>query len=338
MLTFVFSCTGAFILSFFLTKLYVVFAEKVKILDYPNERSAHKNPIPRGAGISFYLSFNIILAFLLWQERISLQYAFPLMMGGAVVVVLGYWDDLSSISALIRLFVHFLASVFIFSLLSNGFSEHVDISFLPSWPWLTTIFCILFIMWFINLYNFMDGSDGLAASMGIVGSILIAVISFLQGNPNLALIYIVLAYAIGGFLMLNWTPAQVFMGDAGAYFLGYVFGSLALITKLYYSSSLYVHLIIFGFFIVDATWTLIRRAVRGEKLYLGHRTHAFQKLISNGWGAGRVLTFYILGTILWLFPVSLFCIHWHDYSFMFLVIAYIPVFYFVLKVRAGVNS
>lgn len=335
MLITAFSCSCAFIISLLLTRQYRVFAERLNVLDVPNERSSHQAPIPRGAGISFFFAFNVILGFLLWQEKITMEYAFPLMLGGSVVAALGYWDDVSSVSATLRLFIHFLVSIFIFSLLSQGFIKHVEISFLPDWPWLTAIFCILFIIWFINLYNFMDGCDGLSTSIGIAGAGLIAVVSLLQGNMNLALIYIVLAYALGGFLVFNWPPAKVFMGDSGAYFLGYVFGSLALISKIYYTSSLYVHLIIFGLFIVDATWTVLRRAIRGERLYVGHRMHAFQKLIARGWGHARVTSLYVLITVLWLFPMSLLCVYQHEKSFLFLVIAYVPIFIFVLFMGAG---
>lgn len=338
MLITAFSCSCAFLISLFLTRQYRVFATERKLLDVPNERSSHVDPVPRGAGISFFIAFNVILGFLLWRHHITLEYAFPLLLGGTGVVLLGYWDDVSSVAAGIRLFVHFLASIFIFSLLSSGFTRTVEISFLPSLPWLTGIFCVLFIMWFINLYNFMDGCDGLATSIGIAGAGLIAVISLIQGNINLALIYIVLAYALGGFLVFNWSPAKVFMGDAGAYFLGYVFGSLALISKMYYSSSLYVHLIIFGCFVVDATWTLLRRAARGEKVYLGHKMHAFQKLLERGWGHARVTSLYVLVTVLWLFPMSLLCVYNQEYGFRFLVIAYIPLFIFALAVGAGSKS
>jgi Fuc2NAc and GlcNAc transferase len=211
----------------------------------------------------------------------------------------------------------------------------VTISFLPDLPWLTAGFCILFIAWFINLYNFMDGADGLATSIGMVGSGLIAILSYIAGNVDLAIIYVVLAYALAGFLIFNWHPAKVFMGDSGAYYLGYIFGSLALVSKMYYDSSLYVHLIIFGLFIVDATWTLIRRAVRRERVFMGHKMHAFQKLIAKGWGHARVTSLYVLITVLWLFPMAYFSMNYSLYSFYFLVAAYIPIFGFVLYARAG---
>jgi Fuc2NAc and GlcNAc transferase len=333
-----FACSFSFLLSFLLTNYYRKFAFHWNILDYPNIRSSHQEPVPRGAGIAFFITMNVVLGILVYTKQLTLKYTYPVFLGGPSVVLLGYWDDLRSVPALIRLFVHFLVALFIFSLISGGLTKEVEISFLPAWPWLVQAFCILFIAWFINLYNFMDGADGLACSIGMVGAGLIATLSFIQGNMDLAIIYAVLAYALAGFLVFNWQPARVFMGDSGAYYLGYIFGSLALVSKMYYDSSLYVHLIIFGFFIVDATWTLFRRVLRFEKVYTAHKLHAFQKLMDRGWGHARVTSLYILVTILWLFPMAGLSMSFKDYSFFFLVVAYIPIFAFILWIKAGAKS
>ncbi|MCB9072183.1 MAG: glycosyltransferase family 4 protein [Bdellovibrionaceae bacterium] len=314
---------------------YRKMALRFGIMDIPNERSAHIEPIPRGAGIAFFFAFNVVLGILVFQNALTMKYTYPVFLGGPVVMLLGYWDDVSSLSAWIRLFVHFLVSLFILVLISAGFSKGIDVSFLPSIPWLTAAFTVFYIAWFINLYNFMDGCDGLATTVGMVGAGLIAILSFVSGNTDLAIIYVVLAYALAGFLIFNWFPAKVFMGDAGAYYLGYVFGALALVSKLYYDSSLFVHLIIFGTFIVDATWTLIRRFLRGVRVFQAHREHAFQKLMVQGWGASRVTALYVLITVLWLFPMASFAMSNLKYSFWFLVVAYLPLWGFVIWMKAG---
>lgn len=330
-----FACSLSFLLTVVLTSYYKKFAVRWNILDVPNVRSSHKEPIPRGAGITFFISFNVVLGLLAWQNQLSMYYLYPVLLGGPVILILGYWDDLRSLPATIRLVFHFSAALFVFLLISSGFSKAVEISFLPNWPWLTAIFCILFIAWFINLYNFMDGADGLATSIGMVGSGLIAILSYYAGNKDLAIIYVVLSYALAGFLVFNWYPAKVFMGDSGAYYLGYIFGSLALVSKMYYDSSLYVHLIIFGLFIVDATWTLLRRLFRRERVFQGHRMHAFQKLMARGLGHAKVTSIYILITVLWLFPMAWLSMHYATLSFLFLVLAYLPIFGFVLYFKAG---
>lgn len=328
-------CSFAFVLSALLTHFYRPVAHSLGIIDEPNQRSSHKIAIPRGAGIAFFLSVNITLGLLLWFGKISLTYSLPVLLGGPCVMIMGYWDDLRSVNPLLRLFIHFLVSVFIFTLISRGFTTTVSISFLPNWHWLTAAFCVLFIAWFINLYNFMDGCDGLACGLGMVGAGLVALISYMHGSKDLAIVYLVISYSLAGFLIFNWSPAKVFMGDCGAYFLGYVFGSLALISKLYYDSSLYVHLIIFGMLIMDATWTLLRRLFRLEKLYEAHRLHGFQKLMDKGWGHARISSLYILITVLWLFPMAIFSMNYSGLSFLFLVVAYVPLLAMMLFIGAG---
>lgn len=331
-----FACSFSFLLSFLLTNYYRKLAFRWNILDYPNGRSSHDEPVPRGGGIAFFLTMYVVWVGLFYFNQLTLKYTYAVLLGGPSVVIIGYWDDLRSVPAAVRLFAHFLLALFVFILISDDFSTEVGISFLPNIPWLARIFCILFIAWFINLYNFMDGADGLAGSIGMVGAGLIAVLSYIQGNVELAIIYAVLAYALAGFLVFNWQPAKVFMGDAGAYFLGYVFGALALISKMHFDSSLYIHLIVFGLFIVDSTWTLMRRLIRLEKVYTAHKLHAFQKLMDNrGWGHARVTSLYVLVTVLWLFPMAALSMSYKDYSFGFLILAYIPLIAFMIWVGAG---
>lgn len=330
-----FACSIGFILTFVLTYYYRYFARAYGIIDIPNSRSSHVNPVPRGAGVAFFIAFNLILAGLVLGGFLSLSYTISVFLGGPIILLVGYWDDLKSVTARLRLGSHFLVSTLIVALITVGFQKEILISFLPQIPIVTILFSIFFIAWFINLYNFMDGCDGLAASIGMVGAGLIAILSFFSGSKDLAIIYLVLAYCLAAFLVFNWHPARVFMGDCGAYYLGYVFGALALVSKLYYDSSLYVHLIIFGAFIVDATWTLIQRLLRGQKPYVAHKEHAFQKLLAKGWGHSRVSAFYVLVTILWLFPMAAFSAHFSNWSFLFLVVAYVPLYVMVLSVKAG---
>lgn len=168
MFVYVFGSLLSFALTLGVIQFYRRFAIYFGIIDMPNERSMHSHPMPRGAGICFYIGFTSTLAILYFMGELSIQFTYPIFLGGSVVMLLGYWDDLQSLPASVRLFVQMLASVFIVALLTNGFSQPVEISFLPHWPWLTAVFCIFYVAWFVNLYNFMDGSDGLATLVGIV--------------------------------------------------------------------------------------------------------------------------------------------------------------------------
>lgn len=338
MFVYVFGSLLSFILTLGVIQFYRRFAIYFGIIDLPNERSQHAVPMPRGAGICFYIGFVATLAILYFMELLSLQFTYPIFLGGSVIMLLGYWDDLKSLPASVRLFVQLLGSVFIVALLTHGFSKDIEISFLPKWPVLTSIFCILYVAWFVNLYNFMDGSDGLATLTGILGAGIISAVSFFLDNTEIAIIYSCLCFALLAFLTLNWHPAVVFMGDSGAYFLGYIFGAFALLSKLVYDTSLYIHLIVFGMFVVDATWTLIMRVARGEKAYRPHKQHAFQKLVAAGWSHQRVALFYGGVILLWLTPMTVLLLQYSRYSFLFLVIAYLPIFFFVLAARAGTEQ
>jgi Fuc2NAc and GlcNAc transferase len=335
MFVYVFGSLLSFALTLGVIQFYRKFAIYFGIIDMPTERSQHAVPMPRGAGICFYIGFTLTLAVLYFMGELSIHFTYPIFLGGSMVMLLGYWDDLKSLPASVRLFVQLLSSIFIVALLTNGFVNDIEISFLPSWPWLTSMFCILYVAWFVNLYNFMDGSDGLATLTGIFGAGIISIVSFVQNNNDLAIIYASLAFSLLAFLTLNWHPAVVFMGDSGAYFLGFIFGAFALLSKLVYEASLYVHLIVFGMFVVDATWTLIRRGVRGEKVYRPHKQHAFQKLVAAGWTHPQVAFLYVGIMLLWLSPMTLFTLVYPMYSFHFLVVAYLPIFFFVLWAQAG---
>lgn len=335
MFVYVFGSLLSFILTLGVIQFYRRFAMHYGIIDMPNERSQHRVPMPRGAGICFYLGVTLTLALLYFMNQLTLTFTLPIFLGGSMVMLLGYWDDLKSVPAMVRLAVQLLASVYVVALLTNGFAEDIQISFLPDWPLLTSLFCILYVAWFINLYNFMDGSDGLATLVGIIGAAIISVSSFFLQNFDLAVIYAVLAFSLFAFLTLNWHPAVVFMGDSGAYFLGFVFGAFALLSKLVYDTSLYIHLIVFGMFVVDATWTLIVRVARGQRASQPHRQHGFQKMVAAGWTHPQVALFYAGVMVFWLFPMTILTLVYPMYSFYFLVMAYLPIYFFIIWSRAG---
>lgn len=327
--------TSAFLLSLFLTKYLITHASSLGMVDAPNARSSHVQPTPKGGGLSFFLIFTIILLVLYFRGNPFKTLVAPLLFGGPVVVLLGWFDDRMNLSALLRLFVHFLVAAVIYGLVTRWFSEEFHISFLPNIFVVTFIFCLLFISWFINLYNFMDGADGLAASTGIAGSILLAVISLLHGTEEISVIYILFAYSISGFLYFNWQPAKIFMGDTGSYFLGFVFASMALICKVHADISFYSHIILFGFFIVDATYTLGMRAFRRQKLLEPHRQFAFHKLMAKGWSHGKLSVFYVMVMVLWLFPMAQLASMYDEWGIVFVAISYFPLIIYQVYNKAG---
>lgn len=325
----------AFLMTVIITKALIEFARPLGMIDAPNERSSHTAPTPKGGGLSFFIVFTFVSLGLYWLYPEYNPIVQPLLFGGPFVVLLGWLDDRFALSALLRLGVHFVVAIMIYRLITKGFIVPVQISFLPNFFWINFIFCILFIAWFINLYNFMDGADGLASSTAIAGSALMAVVCHLHGSDELAMIYCLIAYTVSGFLFFNWAPARIFMGDTGSYFLGFLFASLALISKVYANVSFYSHITIFGFFIFDATYVLLRRLLRREKVFQAHKMFLFHKLMKQGWSHRKVSAFYTLVLVMWLFPLSNLAASMANWGIVIVLISYLPLLGLAIHYRAG---
>ncbi len=325
----------AFLMTMILTKALIHFARPLGMIDAPNERSSHLIPTPKGGGLSFFIVFTLITTGLFWFYPEYDQIVKPLLFGGPFVVILGWLDDRYTLSALVRLVVHFFVAIVIYYFVTQGFTVSMNISFLPNFFWINFLFCIFFIAWFINLYNFMDGADGLASSTAIAGSALMAVVCYINGSSELAMIYCLIAYTVSGFLVFNWTPAKIFMGDTGSYFLGFLFASLALISKAYAGISFYSHIIIFGFFIFDTTYVLFRRIFRLERVFNAHKMFLFHKLMAQGWSHRKVSAFYTLVLILWLFPLSNLAAMLSDLGLVIVAVAYLPLLGLSIRYKSG---
>jgi len=327
--------TLGFVVCFCLTLGLRSWSKRLGLIDVPNSRSGHSIPTPKGGGLAFCLSFFLVTGSMILLGVLPKDIAFPLFFGGPVVAILGWVDDRFTISAWIRLIVHFMVAIFICYLVTGWGQVPIEISFLPKVPWLNFIFCIFFITWCINLFNFMDGADGLVTSVSIVASLLLAVVAYSHGAENLVSIYVVFAYCLFGFLLHNWPPAKIFMGDSGSYFIGFFFSVMALISKLYSNISFYAHIVLFAPFICDTTYTLVMRFLRGERVYNAHRQQAFHKAIDSGWTPQKLSFMYITITILWLFPLANLAVLYNLFGIVFVIIAYLPMILFQVYFKAG---
>lgn len=273
-----------FLCSLFLTYLIRIYALKKSLLAKVNERSSHIIPTPHGGGIAIAVTWFLGLVYLFTCKEIepSLFYA---LMSGSVLSIVSYFDDLYELSPKIRLIVQALVSIA--GLCALGGLERIDFGFwILENPFITNTLAFLGIMWFINLYNFLDGIDGYAGSeaifLGLSGWLLF-------GGEH----FLFLIASVAGFLVWNWYRAKIFMGDVGSTLLGYTMAIFA----LYYQNnevSLFVWLILFGLFWFDATLTLVRRYRNHEKLSQAHRKHAYQRLVQSGISHDRVV-FFALG-------------------------------------------
>ncbi len=232
--------------------------------DIPNERSLHSTPVPRVGGIALMAGvlsgWALLMQFLTWW----------IVLPAVGLFALSLLDDVRNLSPQIRLAGHFFAALV--ALMGAG---------VPL-LWLTPV--LLFVVWMTNLYNFMDGSDGLAGGMALFGFGGYGAGAWLGGNEMFALLNFSVAAAASGFLVFNFHPARVFMGDAGSIPLGFlaaVFGVSGWQAGYW---PLWFPLLSFSPFVADATVTLLKRALRGEKLSQAHRSHYYQRLVQMGWG------------------------------------------------------
>lgn len=235
----------------------------VWFLDQPNERSLHASPVPRtgGLGIVPALALGMLAA---GGDALVVAITVGLML-------LSLLDDWRHLPAGWRLFGH-LAAATVFGL-----------AYFPAAGWIGLPVLVLAVGWMINLYNFMDGADGLAGGMTVVGFGTYALAAGLAGNAPFALASLCVAAAAAAFLLFNFPPARIFMGDAGSIPLGFLAAALGLIGWRDGLWPLWFPLGVFGPFVVDASVTLARRALRGEQIWAAHRSHYYQRLVLTGW-------------------------------------------------------
>ena len=287
------------------------YAIRRSVLDVPNVRSSHTVPTPRGGGGAIVLVVLIVSGWLLISGRLPFVPAIVLIVGGAVLALVGWLDDHHSLSAGLRGGIHLLVALL----------AVYAIRFLPGggFPWniaelADLVFCTLAIAWLINLYNFMDGSDGFAGgeacSVALGGALL-----FMQtGQAGWGLLALGLAAASLGFLRWNWAPARIFMGDVGSCFIGYVFGVLALVGERDGSVPAMTWLILLAVFIWDASFTLVRRVLAGERWYTAHRSHAYQRLVQMGCSHRRLAVLLLGYNILVLWPLAYASAIWKNHA------------------------
>ncbi|HZW25102.1 MAG TPA: glycosyltransferase family 4 protein [Gallionella sp.] len=244
--------------------LILTVGRRAVVHDIPNERSLHDKPVPRVGGIG--LMAGIAAGWVLLSQSWSWWIVLPVL----GLFALSLLDDLRGLSARTRLIAHFIAALVAVS--------GTDVGML----WLLPL--LLFVVWMTNLYNFMDGSDGLAGGMALFGFGCYGIAAWLSGNEGYALLNFSIAGAALGFLMFNFHPARVFMGDAGSIPLGFLAATLGIHGWQADFWPVWFPVMVFSPFIVDATLTLFRRLRRGEKLSQAHRSHYYQRLVQMGWG------------------------------------------------------
>jgi Fuc2NAc and GlcNAc transferase len=325
---------AVFVVSWVLTLFLRRYALAKSLMDIPNERSSHSIPMPRGGGVAIVVSFLLALPVLGGLDLLSSSALYGLLGSGLLVAIIGFADDHGHIAARWRLLGHFVAAIWALFWL-NGLAPVQLTGSTVDLGWFGNVLAAFYLVWMLNLYNFMDGIDGLASVEAICVCLGSCLIYWLTGSIELVWPSLILAAAVTGFLCWNFPPARIFMGDAGSGFLGIVLAVLALQASWVSRELLWSWLVLLGVFIVDATWTLMRRLLRGEKVYQAHRSHAYQ-FASRRFGSHRVVTVAVLAiNVLWLLPLAYFVAAHQLSGPMALVVAYAPLVGLAYKLGAG---
>lgn len=278
---------------------YLRWSEKNEVFAIPNERSSHTEPMPHGGGIV------IVIICLIAYAAISIYvpgtFSWGYLCGALMIALISFIDDIYSIAFPWRLLVHTVAAILLILDVDtwHGITMLGHIR-LGHWGYVLTF---IWIVWMVNSYNFMDGIDGLAGLQAVIAGVGWLVLGYILQMPAIFLFGGAIAASSLGFLIHNWNPAKIFMGDVGSAFLGFTFAAMPLIAREKASKNpdlLPIAAVLFvWFFLFDSVVTIVRRAIRGEKIWQAHREHLFQRLTLSGLSHRRVTIFYgLLASVL----------------------------------------
>lgn len=337
-LTFGFLLLGVFLSARWITGRFRHPSIALKTLDIPNARSSHVIPTPRGGGMAIVLTTLAALLILGGLDALTWNLVAGLVGGGVLVAVIGFADDRGGVAPRWRLIGHFLAATWVIAWL-HGLPPLEMLGFPVDLGWAGYVLAALYLVWMLNLTNFMDGIDGIAGLEAVTSSL---------GGALLYLIVVpertdwfaplILAAATLGFLVWNWPPAKIFMGDGGSGFLGLILAALSLQAAWVAPSLFWSWLILLGVFIVDATVTLALRVARGEKFYEAHRSHAYQHAAQRT--GAHLPVILVVGAINvgWLFPLAVLVARGSIDGLFGLALGYAPLVAVAIGLRAGRNS
>lgn len=311
------------------------FALKSKVLDLPNQRSSHTVATPRGGGLAFVLCFSVFGLLSMWLSGMFAT-SYAVFVGSCVMVaIIGWFDDKGHVASGYRLLIHFIAAVLIVLAIGHVerlilFAEPVHLGVMGF------LLCIITLVWILNLYNFMDGINGIAGIEAVFLSAAMACLMYFQANAYwLVEVWLILGAAVAGFVVWNFPKAKIFMGDVGSGFLGIAIGGLILISAHHNAVFLWSGLILLGVFIVDSTFTLFRRALAGKKLYEAHSTHAYQHAARRCKSHVKVTLGVLIINVFWLLPIAAAVSFGYVDGMIGLIVAYSPLVLSVIVLKAG---
>ncbi len=322
----------SFILSVVFTYYNIKIAKKFKLYDIPNNRKIHKEPVPYLGGIAIYLSFIITFIFLLKvSPDININKSITgLIISGFMIFIFGVYDDLKGCHALLKfsgqtiVAVVFIKFGYIIDRITNPFGGTI---YFPEW--VSVILTIFWVIGIINAVNLLDGLDGLASGVIGIASLFVFIIAVIHHNVIVASISIILIGAIGGFLIFNFPPAKIFMGDAGSMFLGFMFSVLAIMgnRKSAVAINLLIPIVLLSIPIIDTLLAIIRRANKKKNIFQADKEHIHHRLLYLGIPYKKVIIL-IYFICFYLGVISLLSL-WLPKEFIFILLLIVGINVFI---------
>lgn len=325
--------------NYFFTDWFIKYARLRRITDIPTERSSHTLPTPRGGGIGFVIAS--IIAFILyfgWMGVLISPIYLTMLVTVSAIACLGWFDDRHDLSQTVRFTIQIVAAGSVIFFIGG-----LDTFFIPyastiSLGVLSPFLGLLWITGTTNIYNFMDGVDGIASNQALTASTGWMVIAYLWNEPVLFTINFIVFTTVAVFLIYNWAPARIFMGDVGSVFLGFFFAimpflAVAISEEFSIGLTIWMGALLLWPFLFDSTYTLVRRVLKNENVFEAHRTHLYQRLNIAGWSHSIISVLYLSFSFLSII-VALIFIHESDFiQLSLLLMLLVMSFVYVMIVR-----
>lgn len=301
---------ASFILTFAGIKIFLGWLNKKEIFDIPNERSSHQNPTPVGGGI--VIALVALALFFIYLNYSGEKIYWGYFCGALIIAFISWLDDLRTVPVVARFLCHSLAAILV--IYNFGIEGNLYIPLFGDFNFGFLIYLIwfLWIVWLINAYNFMDGIDGIAGVQALFASISWVVVAFYTGNNSIGIFGLILAASNLAFLVFNWQPAKIFMGDVGSAFLGYTFAVLPLFVLSAKNSAASLKflpaagVLFVWLFFFDTVRTFFIRLIKGERFWQAHRKHIYQQFIIKGYSHQSVTVLYGIITVA-ICGLTIFC-------------------------------
>ena len=325
-------CILLFLGSAILTGLFRWIALRIQLIAVPVSRSAHSRPVPVAGGVSIVTLILLVVTYSYFTDRIPAN-EFAALMAGLVIAFIGIVDDIKQLDVRWRIPAQFLVSIYVVYCLGDVPAIDFGLFSLPE-SIVLNVMAVFALVWLLNLYNFMDGIDGIAATQ-LIAVNLVSLVIVINSDAVLTLLSASFAAAAGGFLLWNWAPAKIFMGDVGSNFIGFTLGVMALLSLFHGSMTIWTWLLLLGVFIVDATLTLFMRVMSKQRWHEGHASHAYQNAARHYKSHSKVTITVVLINLFWLGPLAWSSMQYPKMGLVITIIGLLPLLLLAKRFGAG---